>query len=368
MFILPISSNYNNLPILKSFNKKTRDFDLNNNTKSLATDVFTNNVSFKANTSAGGPLKRLRNIICPYFGVEMISGSELKKIEDKLDQCKNVRDVVNSLKKYKKNMLKTERKMFSRFANMAQVHPDMKLQDCLKMWYGEAITKLKLEEFNVLDDVDKISLGLSPENALNVHAKTTRCREVILADNKEDTFKRKTLLDSLEEILPKSGEKRVYEKLKDRAIYLPTSGTSENAFVVKYANREQPEIAKRLIRTSVATIEHIKPDSKEGENSIANFMLTSAGANNMRSNMPLPKFIEMFPFIPENCQKYINQIIDIIHKGWLKGNETYPYKVKKTLEKESRGAINLDLSNYKYTKKEANEAVYKYYHRDYVEN
>ena len=48
--------------------------------------------------------------------------------------------------------------------------------------------------------------------------------------------------------------------------------TSENAFIVKYADRTQQEIAKRLIRTSLATIEHIKPNSEEGENNIANFL------------------------------------------------------------------------------------------------
>ena len=47
-------------------------------------------------------------------------------------------------------------------------------------------------------------------------------------------------------------------------------------------------------------------------------MLTSAGANNLRSNMPLYKFINMFPNIPKYCQKHINQIIELIHKGQLK--------------------------------------------------
>ena len=156
-----------------------------------------------------------------------------------------------------------------------KTNPDAQLQDCLKLWYDEAITKLKLDEFNVLDDIDKISLKLTPQNALAVHAKTTRCRQVILENKKEDTFKRRILL-------------------------------------VKYADRTQQEIAKRLVRTSLATIEHIKPNSEEGENNIANFMLTSAGANNLRSNMPLYKFINMFPNIPKYCQKHINQIIELI--------------------------------------------------------
>ena len=332
-------------------------------------DTFckTNPISFQANTSAGNPLKKLKGLKCPYFGVEMIAGYDIVRIENRLDKCANVKDVVKVLSKYTKFMQDTERKMYKRFLAISKISPQKTLPECLKLWYDEAIIKLKLEEFNILDDVDKISLNLSPQNALAVHEKTTKCRQVILENNREDTFKRKILLTSLEDIKPKKAHKEhlVLEKLKDRAVYLPTSGTSENAFIVKYVDRTQQEIAKRIIRPSVATIEHIKPNSLNGENTIGNFMLTSAGANSMRSNMPLPKFIEMFPSVPKKCQIYIEQIINLIHNGQLKGNETYPYKVKKKLEEESKGKISLDLSRYKYSELEAKKAEKRFYDRIY---
>lgn len=315
--------------------------------------------AFCSTTSAGNPLRKLRHIKCPYFGVEMLSASELPRIENMLDGVSATKDRLKILRKYKKNMQKTEKRIFGRFEKAIKDKPDLTFPDFLKIWYNEAITKLKLEEFNVLDDVDKISLKLSPENALAVHSKTTRCRQVILENNKEDTFKRRILLNSLDELIPAKGEGRVFELLKNRAAYLPTSGTSENAFVVKYAERTEEEIAKRLLRPSAATIEHIKPNSKGGLNAIGNFMLASAGANNLRSNMPLVDFIAMFPKIPKYCQAYIEQIIECIHKGGLKGNETYPYKVKRVLEKESKNIINLDISMFKLTKEEAKEAVRK---------
>ena len=115
------------------------------------------------------------------------------------------------------------------------------------------------------------------------------------------------------------------------------------------------------MRPSIATIEHIQPNSLDGENTIGNFLLASAGANSMRSNMPLTKFIEMYPSIPKKCQAYIEQVVDYIHRGWLKGNETYPYKVQKKLAEESGGLINLDLSCYKYSPDEAKARVVKYY-------
>ena len=320
-------------------------------------------LNFQSNTSEGAPLRRLKKIKCPYFGVELISGSEMPKIERAIDASTGTKDTLKILRKNKNHMQKTEKRIFGRFEKAIKANSDLTLPDCLKLWYDEAITKLKLEEFNVLDDVDKISLKLSPDNALVVHAKTTHCRQLILENKKEDTFKRKHLLISLDELTPKKGEDRVFEFLKNRAAYLPTSGTSQNAFIVKYAERSEEEIAKRLLRPSVATIEHIKPNSKGGLNAIGNFMLASAGANNMRSNMPLPAFIAMFPKIPKYCQDYIEQVIDAIHRGQLKGDETYPYKVKRVLEKESKGIINLDLSCFRFTKEQAKEAVRRFYNR-----
>lgn len=320
--------------------------------------------NFQANTSAGNPLRKLKGIKCPYFGVEMFTGRELNNVETKLEQCHTVKDVVKLLSKYKRFIHKTEKKVLKKFADISKTSPELTLPECLKLLYDEAITKLKLEEFNTLDDVDKISLKLSPQNALDVHAKTTRCRQIILENNQEDTFKRKTLLYSLDEIVPQKGEKYILEMLKSRAAYLPTSSTSENAFIVKYANRSHEEIARRMVHLSGATIEHIKPNSLGGANAIGNFLLTSAVANSLRSNMPLTQFIEMFPKIPTYCQKYIEQIIDCIHRGLLKGNETYPYKVQRVLEKESKGLIQLDLSSYVLTKDEAKQEVRNHYNRN----
>ena len=309
--------------------------------------------SFKASTSAGTPLRKLKGIVCPYFGVKIITGTELTKLELKIDKCKNIGEIVKLLKPYKSFMQKTEKKVFKIFEEHSKEQPEEILPNILQTHYNEALTKLKLEEFSVLDDVDKISLKLSPEQALAVHKKTTKCRQIIIDNQKEKTFKRQTLLGSLDEIKPKRGERKIYESLKDRALYLPTSGTSVNAFIVKYAERTQEEIAKRIIRASAGTIEHVKPNSKNGKNEISNFMLVSANANSLRANMPLSKFIERFPMVLKNCQKYINQIISIIMAGGLRGKEDYPYKIKKTLLRESGGIINLNLDNFCYSEKDA---------------
>lgn len=181
-------------------------------------------VTFEGNnTSAGNVLKKLRNVICPYTGVKMISGAEIKGIEKRIDKSTNIKTGIGILSGYTDYMQNVEKQMFDTFKKYSETNPDGKFQDCLKKMYDDALAKLKIEEFLVLDNVDKISLELSPKAALAVRSKTTRCRQVILANRAEDTFKRKTFITSLDEITPSNPEEgKILKRMKDQALYLPT--------------------------------------------------------------------------------------------------------------------------------------------------
>ena len=317
-------------------------------------DVFikSGDIAFKS-TSAGAPLRKLKNITDPYFGEIMLTVEEMPKIERELEKCTTVKKVVHYLKKYKENMLPTELKMFELFEAAAPVANRMKLPDLLQAWYKDSLIKLKLAEFSVIDEIDKMSQNLSLQTAFEVRKRTTDCRKILIDSYPESPFKRKDIIASLEEIIPKSGEEELLNELKEYSNNLPTSGTNENAFIVKYANRSHEEIAKRLIRLSVGTVEHILPESLGGENDIKNFMLVSSAANSMRGNTPLPNFIKRFPQVLSNIQIYIKDIMKVIERGGLRGNQSYPYKLKSTLKRESKGLINLDISEFKYKKGEA---------------
>ncbi len=320
-------------------------------------------IPYEGTTSQGKPLKKLKNITCPYRGIKIIPQDAMKDFEKELKKIKTASDAVQLLSKYKKHFLKTERELFSIFQNFALLNPDDDLQNCLQMIRTNCLTKLKLEEFEVLDDVDILSRKLSAQTALKLRAKTTKCRQIILADSSRDTFKRKIFLNSLEEIVPNKNEKEIFSDIKNKALFLPTSESSKNAFIVKYSKRKQTEITRRLFIASTGSIEHIIPHSEGGMNSIGNFLLTSASGNRYRENMSLVNYIKRYTKIPQYCQKYIDDIIEVIHSGGLKGNETYPYKIKERLMEASQGRIMISLSKYKYTKEEAIEASYQFEHR-----
>ena len=303
----------------------------------------------EGSTSAGKPLRRLRNITCPYRGVKIISSEAFKGFEKHLKQCKNALEVVELLSNYTDFMLPTEKSIYAIFKDFAILNPNDNIQNCLQMIRHNCLIKLKLEEFEVLDEVDALSRKLSPTTALQLREKTTKCREVILNNNKKDTFKRKVFLNSLEEIHPKENEREIFMNIKNKALFLPTSESSKNAFIVKYCKRKQEEIARRIFIASTASIEHIIPASQGGRNTMGNFLLTTANGNRYRENMPLADYIKRFNKIPKYMQVYVDDVIDTIHEGKLQGNETYPYKIKQKLFEASEGRILISLSKYNLT-------------------
>ena len=172
-------------------------------------------IPFEGTTSAGKPLRKLRDIPCPYRGIKIIPSEMIKGFEKNLVKCKTAEDAIKLLSCYKKNMLPVEKTMFAIFKDFALLNPDDNLQNCLEMIKTNCLNKLKLEELEVLDDVDMLSRKLSTQTALKLRNKTTKCRQIILSDSKNDTFKRKTFLISLEEIIPKENEREIFNDIKN---------------------------------------------------------------------------------------------------------------------------------------------------------
>ncbi|MBE7705542.1 MAG: HNH endonuclease [Cyanobacteria bacterium SIG29] len=320
-------------------------------------------IPHEGSTSAGKPLRKLKNVICPYRGIKIIPCEQIAIFEKKLLKVKTAFEAIELLSFYHENMLPTEKMLFAIFSDFVKLNPDDNLQNCLKMIRESALTRLKLEQMEVLDDVDILTRKLCSKTALEVRAQTVKCRQLIISNTQRGFFKRKNFLASLENIVPLENERETLNDIKNKALFLPTSESSKNAFIVKYSKRSQIEIARRLFIASSGTIEHVVPASMGGANTISNFLLTCAGGNRYRENMPLPEYIKRHPKIPEYAQDYIDCIIDAIHNRQLQGNETYPYKIKKRLFEESLGRINISLAEYTYSEEDAICAVKEYEQR-----
>lgn len=304
-------------------------------------------------TKAGGVLKELDDITCPYSGVKMLSGNKMTRVENRLANCPDLYESMQVLNPYKSCMQKLEKQIYGEFKVYEKLHPGATANDCLRELRPECLAKLRIEEFQVLDNIDNISNNLSPVEALKIRRLTTNARKRILDDKDNQIFKRKDLLDNLEVVTQNFKNKKLVHDISEVANKLPKSSTNFNAFVVKYADRSQTEIMARLLRPSVASIEHITPKSINPDHTLANFMLAAKDWNTDRGNMPLPEYIDKHPNIPVYSQRYANDIIKAIHNKKLQNVDWYPYMLKEKLYNESEGIIQIKLDNYKISEEEA---------------
>lgn len=303
-------------------------------------------------TTQGSDLKTLDNITCPYSGVKMLSYKKMEKVENKLKECTTLEEQINILRPYRNCMQKTEKQIYEMMFKYAQKNPGATVNDCLNYYRPDCLARLKIEEFQVLDKIDKSSDKLDANTALKVRKMTTRARKILLDDRHGHVFKRKDLLERLYTVADGKNDKHIAE-MWETANKLPRSTNNINAFVVKYANRDATEICSRLLRPSVASIEHITPASKKGNDTICNFMLVARDWNSDRSNIPLPEYIKKHPNIPKYSQRHTDDIIKAIKFGKLKNYDWYPYVLKEKLYNESEGIINVSLAAYHRTSEEA---------------
>ena len=66
-------------------------------------------IPYEGKTSAGKPLRRLKNITCPYRGIKIIPSETIKSFEKGLSRCKTAEDAVELLSIYQTNLLSVEK-------------------------------------------------------------------------------------------------------------------------------------------------------------------------------------------------------------------------------------------------------------------
>ena len=206
------------------------------------------------------------------------------------------------------------------------------------------------QQFGILKDISRATKRLPEEERQKVLDELDATRDILLTKEPDTGLNGLTPVDLVKQLqvkyIPESLNKpNEYTPILDLANKLPNSNTSVNAFIVKYADRSEREIGERLLSSSIASIEHILPDSLGGENEASNFILTTAGSNFERGNIPHKDFLKLYPKIPKYTQQYMNDIINAGNNGNLYDHEWYPYVVQPTIEKVT--GIKTNISKYR---------------------
>ncbi len=315
------------------------------------------NVSFGAKPDMEFLLGFADRFKCAYTGLPMISKSKAKTIYEKLEKRPNAQSAINLLQHLQGYMHEIESIVFDIFK--ASSHKNKRdFQDILLELAPKSLERLKLRQFDVLNSTNKLLPTLSEP----VREQVIAVRNEALTKMENGTFGRKEPLEKIKAIKAKGRDLVQIIKIYRKWYGLPASSNDLDAFIVSYSKRPHLQIAKRLISSAVASVEHVKPHSRGGGSSLSNLVLVSAQFNNSRSSMPLWEYIMLNPQIDfaANLQNYMNEVIKEIHdkKSPFSGRGYYPEKIKKVVSEETNTAIELNTDSLRLTNKQIHEMAY----------
>lgn len=298
------------------------------------------------------PFYKMNDIPCPCCGRIMVPISVFSARLTEKVLSGSSKKAIRVLSKFKKNMHKTENLCFKKIKESSEKSPNKTLNQIVNGFREKSRKHLNANQFKTLKEIDELGKELSVESEQKLRELTDRSRFLILTDQPDNFFKRKTFIKKIFKLTEEFPEKEIGEKIYKKSLELNTSENDINAFMVKYSQRSSSEIGQRLVSKSVSTIEHIKPQADNGENCVKNYILECAGCNNSRNETPLDEWIKnAHPEMTKNTQKHMDIIIDLINKNKVKDFVFYPAQVAQTLETESKGLIKLDISRLKQTPK-----------------
>lgn len=312
------------------------------------------NITFRMNQDMKFLLAQSDKLKCAYSRMPMISPNEAKTICQKLTKRPNAQSAVNYLEHCEKYMHSIEAKIFDIFKETPKKGKKT-FQDILKELQPESLVRLKEQQLTILTSTDKYIEQMSEPVAEKVRA----ARDEAITRMENDTFGRKALLEQLKKIKAEGRDLVNVIKVYQAWYKLPRSTNNIDAFIVQYSKEPHESIARRLISTAVATVEHVHPSSCGGDDDLSNYLLVSAQFNNERDTMPLDEYIMLNEEIDikNNLQKYIDDVVREVQdkKSSFSEKSWYPASIVETINRQGNGALEVNCESLRYTKQQMKE-------------
>ncbi len=324
---------------------------------SLACDVFEYNstapvfagkkTNKKESKKIEETLKNIDGLHDPYSDVIMISQKKFKHFQNKAHKRTNAESMNNLMNGYTEHMFPSEQAVFALLKDATRKAKkegsvfNLTYTDILQENLPAAKTRLINDQFNVTVSIREYSRKhLSKEDQKCVDKYLNKIDDEIC----DDEFRIKSSIKLLANLYDEIDDKSAVDNIIKLSHNFPNTATHPDAFIVKYADKSHEEIAELLISPAQISIEHIKPSSVHGESKGANYLAASRRMNNYRSSTPLDEMIERYPKIPQQTQRYMDDLITKINRGGLSDIALTLADVKESLAEQSKGKIIVDIS------------------------
>mgnify|MGYP001809703799 CR=1 FL=1 len=295
------------------------------------------------------------NIPCSSCGGQMMSAKSYKKFTERI-VGKSTKEILNIIASYGKYLRPTEKACLEILKKENKLNPDADLKELLIGLSPEFLKSLTIEQFKVLDKIDKLGTKLPFEEQKALKHLNNNARNIISGRRHgAGNFKRKIWLDNIFNFVQTLPNQQLSREIYKTADSFPTSENSVNAFIVKYSRREPTEIARRFLIDTIVSVDHILAKHLGGESHWNNYVLKCRGCNSHEGHDTPLERVQKNPHIHEHSQKSMDRIIEFINAGSrkMRGFYEYPriiaekYHELTQCPKTGESLIKLDISGLK---------------------
>lgn len=285
-------------------------------------------------------LNQVHLLRCAYSGMPMLAREDAEYLYRKLEKRTNAHDTINFLNSVKEYMHDTEKKVY----DLLSEEPSKRkcdFHDILNNYYDYSLEQLKSKQLKILSKANRVIKTLSEP----VKEQVLSARDDAFANLGNAKLARKCL-QRLKEITADGRDLEGVRTIFHTWYSLPSPSKDLDAFIVKYAPESHLTIAKRLISSSVATVEHVQPSARGGADDLSNYILVSEQFNNSRSSMPLWEYIMLNPEynINANLEKYLLNVKNLTQskKSSFAQKQDYFERIQETIKNETNSVVELD--------------------------
>lgn len=302
-----------------------------------------NNISFTGKKE--DLVRSFGHVSCPCCGTKMLTNNDMDKIKKDLGREDSAQHYVNTLKPYEEFMHKPEKGTFNKFEAWEKENPKSTFKAFMEENRVSSIKACKESQLNTFAQINEVAKTVTPEIGEKFAQLTENYAK--MPTETEEAMKniRKSMIADIKDSKSKIEDEEKYKQLQKLADSLPTSKNSADAFIVKYAGQPSSKVGARLLKLSVGTIEHVKPQANGGRDRVENYLLECGECNHTRGDVSLHDWVEAHPEMKENTQKYMDEVIEKINNGELSPElDNYPNAVKGALKEQSKGSLTYDTS------------------------
>ena len=241
-------------------------------------------------------LKNLPDVPCVYCGELMISVPRRTRLIYAMQNAKGM-DLVKLLRDNERYLSSDKYLIAEQIISKARRYKDLNIKQLLQKLVPEHLPLLEEEQMAVLRKIEGLYLdSFSTQEQKDVFSMFLYDTYLwVHNEGKENNFKLKEFYNELHSLLciPIFSDRSLNSRILKTAKEMPQSMDSINAFIVKYASREIPEIVSQLFHDALISIEHIKPQTSGGKNELSNYSLAHTSCNKNRSHIPMKEFAKI---------------------------------------------------------------------------